>query len=134
VCSNCSSLNGAKIKVDFLIPWHEKYIFLLNMLKTKRNPSKAISMVILFPFLLQAINQLCISQQPYFLNTLWEKRNMFCNWACNSVFELQLLFTTYCIFIPMNVIKQVAWIAKDATYHIYFTKFLVNSLILLNGD
>jgi hypothetical protein len=63
-------MNGAKIGADLLIPWHEKYNFLVNMLKTKRSPSKAVSMVIVFPFLLQGVNQLCISQQPYFLNTL----------------------------------------------------------------
>jgi hypothetical protein len=70
MCSISSTQNGAKIRADLLIPWHEKYIFLLNMLRTKHNPSKAISMVIVFPFLLQAVNQLRKSQQPYFLNTL----------------------------------------------------------------
>jgi hypothetical protein len=126
MCSICSTLNGTKIRADLLIPWHEKYFFLVNILKNKCSPSKAISMVIVFPFLLQGVNQLCISQQPYFLNTLWEKRTMFCNWACNLIFELQWLFVTHCIFIPLSVIKQVAWIAKDATHHIYFTRFWVN--------
>jgi hypothetical protein len=129
MCSICSTLNGAKIGAHLLIPWHEKYIFLLNMLKTKCSPSKAISMVILFPFLLQGVNHLCISQQPYFLNTLWEWRTMFCNCACNSIFELQWLFATHYIFIPMNVIKKITWIAKDATHHIYSTGFWVNSLV-----
>jgi len=42
---------------------------------------------------------------------------VFCNSTCNLVFKLQWPFATHCIFTPMNVIRQVAWIARNATHH-----------------
>jgi hypothetical protein len=45
---------------------------------------------------------------------------VFCNWACNSIFELQWPLVTHCISTPMSVIRQVAWIARDAILCIYY--------------
>jgi hypothetical protein len=48
---------------------------------------------------------------------LW-KKGVFCNWACNLIFELQWPFVAHYIFTPMNVIAQVAWVVKNATHYI----------------
>jgi hypothetical protein len=43
-------------------------------------------------------------------------KKVFCNQACNSIFELQRLFATHYISTSMNVIEQVARVAKDAIH------------------
>jgi hypothetical protein len=51
-------------------------------------------------------------------HALWG-REVFCNWACNLVFESQWPFVTHYIFTPINVIGQVAQVAKDAIHYTY---------------
>jgi hypothetical protein len=42
------------------------------------------------------------------------RKNVFCNYAYNIIFELQWPFKIHCISTPISVIEQVAWIVKDA--------------------
>jgi hypothetical protein len=46
-----------------------------------------------------------------------EEKKVFCNWACNLVFELQWPFATHYISIPIRVIEQVAWISIHCIYN-----------------
>ncbi len=66
-------------------------------------------------------DQCCVINICQCVFTSLLKKKVFCNSACNSIFELQWPFAIHYIFTPMNVNEQVAWVARDGTHHIYLT-------------
>jgi hypothetical protein len=56
--------------------------------------------------------------ENYWKSTLL-KKGVFYKWPCDSIFELQWPLGIHHFFNVVSVIKQVAWVAKVITHHIY---------------